>query len=152
MEYWAIIDNQQVGPYSPAQIAAMGLTPDTLVWRNGMSRWEKARYISDFAQFFPPEFAPGTTQWQNNDMPDPPSNYLIWSIISFLLCCQLTGAIALVYSVLVEYRYSHGNYAGAQSASSIAKTWNIISIVLALVSIPVMLFTGLFTGLLGLIL
>ncbi|WP_303328178.1 CD225/dispanin family protein [uncultured Muribaculum sp.] len=148
MEYWAIINNVQVGPMSPANIARMGLTPDTMVWCNGMDQWIKARYVPDFATYMPPAYAPGTEPAARQEQPSPP-NYIVWSVISILLCCQVTGAIALIYSILVEYRYSNGNIDGAWSASRSAKTWNIVSIVLILIWLPLIFVTGLLNGLMS---
>ncbi len=148
MEYWAIINNVQVGPMSPANIARMGLTPDTMVWCNGMSQWTKARYVPDFAPYMPPAYAPGAEPAARQEQPCPP-NYIVWSVISILLCCQVTGAFALIYSILVEYRYSNGNIDGAWSASRSAKTWNIVSIVLILIWLPLIFVTGLLKGLIS---
>ena len=153
MEYWAIINNVQVGPLTPAEIARRGLTQDTLVWCTGMSQWEKARYVADFAPYLPPSFAPGGSSGYYSSVDDDrtrppmPQNYLIWSVLSFLFCCQLTGLIALIYSLLVEYRYSHHDYEGAENASSVAKNWNIASIVLVVLWIPLLFVWGVFGGL-----
>lgn len=151
MEYWAIINNEQVGPMTPAEIARRGLTPDTMVWRTGMSQWEKARYVADFAPYLPPSFAPGGNSYYGRDddetRPPMPQNYLIWSVLSFLFCCQVTGLVALIYSLLVEYRYSHHDYEGAENASSVAKNWNIASIVLVVLWIPILFACGVFSSL-----
>lgn len=129
MEYWAIINNVQVGPMLPADIARMGLTPDTMVWCAGMNQWKKAREVAEFAPYFPPAYAPGMAGAPETAATvASPSNYIVWSVISFLMCCQVTGAVALVYSILVEYRSSNRNMEGAENASHLAKIWNIISL------------------------
>ncbi len=152
MEYWAIINNQQTGPLTPAEIAALGITPDTMVWCNGMTRWEKARYVADFAPFLPPTFAPGDNTppaYGYGQQPPMPSSYIVWSIISLLLCCNVAGAVALVYSLLVEYRYNNHNYEGAVRASQNAKYWNIAAIVLVILWIPIAIALGIFSSFLS---
>lgn len=150
MEYWAMINNVQVGPFSPAELARRGLTADTMVWCNGMGNWEKARFVADFAPYLSPSFAPGAGSYNSYNsynsysagrppMESRPSNYLVWSIISLMFCCQVTGLVALIYSLLVEYRYSHYDYEGAFRASSAARNWNIASIVLMFVWIPLVM-------------
>lgn len=58
----------------------------------------------------------------------PPSNYLALSIITTIICCQIFGIIAIVYSSQVNSKYVAGDYAGAQKASDNAKLWNFLAI------------------------
>ena len=52
-----------------------------------------------------------------------PDNYLIWSVLAMLLCCQPLGVISLVYATQVDSKWSAGNYSGAVEASGKAKSW-----------------------------
>lgn len=47
MEYFIYKDNRQQGPFTIERLAAMGLTSDTLVWREGMGQWTPAWQIDE---------------------------------------------------------------------------------------------------------
>ena len=49
MEYWIIIDNKHAGPYSATQLIDAGLTPETLVWHEGLADWAKAGEVPELA-------------------------------------------------------------------------------------------------------
>lgn len=51
-QYYIGKNNQQLGPFEVNQLLANGLTPDTLVWCNGMSGWEMARNVPELAGLF----------------------------------------------------------------------------------------------------
>ena len=71
----------------------------------------------------PPPGAPGAS-------PAPgakPDNYLVWSILTTLLCCLPFGVVSIVYAAKVDGLWMAGDYAGARSASENAKKWAIIS-------------------------
>lgn len=60
----------------------------------------------------------------------PVPNHLAWAIIStvvsFCLCCfvgGIPGIVAIVYAAQVNSNLDRGDIAGAQRASSTAKTW-----------------------------
>lgn len=60
--------------------------------------------------------------------PKPPPNYLALSIISTLFCCQIFGIISIIYAAQVNSKYMAGDYAGAESASTNAKIWGLVSV------------------------
>lgn len=66
-------------------------------------------------------------------MPQKPDNYLVWAILSTLLCCLPFGIVAIVKSSKVDTLWYAGNYAEAIQASNDAKKWSIISAVVGLV-------------------
>ena len=66
-------------------------------------------------------------------MPQKPDNYLIWAILSTLLCCLPFGIVAIVKSSKVDTLWYAGNHAEAIQASNDAKKWSIISAVVGLV-------------------
>lgn len=57
--YHIVANGQQAGPFTLSELASKGITPDTLVWKPGMADWKEARYVDDFAAFFPPEHNQG---------------------------------------------------------------------------------------------
>lgn len=66
-----------------------------------------------------------------NRPPKPPS-YLAFAIISTILCCLPAGIVSIVYATKVNDAYLNEDYDGAQRASNNAKTWAIVSVVVAL--------------------
>ncbi|MGR7814056.1 CD225/dispanin family protein [Lacinutrix undariae] len=67
--------------------------------------------------------------------PQRPSNYLALAIISTVMCCLPSGIVSIVYSSKVNTLYEDGRYEEAERASKNAKTWGIVSIVVAAVGI-----------------
>ena len=48
MTYYFVSNNERKGPYELEELKAMGvITPDTLVWTNGMPDWVKASEVAD---------------------------------------------------------------------------------------------------------
>lgn len=80
--------------------------------------------------------------------PERPNSYLALAIISTILCCLPTGIVSIVYSTQVNSAYDDGNYEKAIRASKNAKTWGIVSIVLAFAGllIYVLIFGVAFLG------
>lgn len=61
--------------------------------------------------------------------PPKPNNYLVWSIITTILCCLIGGIIAIVYSTKVDGKYYAGDFAGAEADSRASRGWNIGSMI-----------------------
>ena len=79
--------------------------------------------------------------------PEPmPKTYLVWAVISMVLCCFIPGLIAVIFSTSVSSKYYARDYEGARRASEVTQYWIIASIVLGLVSatlyLPVSLLVG----------
>ena len=84
------------------------------------------------------------------NQPQKPINgtmYLVFAILSMLLCCLPLGIVAIVYASRVNSMQRNGDYAGAQNAAKKAKMFTIISVVAALV---VTIFYLIFAVVLGL--
>ncbi|MDE7402210.1 MAG: GYF domain-containing protein [Muribaculaceae bacterium] len=52
MRYFAMIDGNRQGPYTLAELADAGVTPDTYVWCKGMETWQKADEVADICRYF----------------------------------------------------------------------------------------------------
>lgn len=72
-------------------------------------------------------------QYERPEGPMPPS-YLLWAILSTILCCFIPGIVAIVFSSMVSTRYYAGDLEGARKASRQAEIWIIVSIVLGVIS------------------
>ena len=74
---------------------------------------------------------------QPNEAPEPcPPTNLVWAIITTLLCCLPTGIVAIIYSLKVTNKYREGDIEGAKRASEIGAWWCIITIILGILSMP----------------
>lgn len=79
----------------------------------------------------------------------PVPNYLVFAILSTVLCCLPAGIPAIVYAAQVNSKLQLGDLAGAQAASSNAKMWCWISFGLGLATIGVsilLMMAGIISG------
>ena len=72
----------------------------------------------------------------------PIPNYLIQSVLLTICCCQPFGIVAIIFAALVNSRLASGDTAGALDASSKAKLFFWIGLILALVIWPIVWFIG----------
>ena len=83
----------------------------------------------------PPSFGYGGVQGTA------PPNYLVWAILSTVLCCLPLGVVSIVFSTQVNSKWAMGDVAGAQAASEKAKKFAIWSaIAAAIVAVVYVLF------------
>ena len=57
----------------------------------------------------------------------PPSNYLVFAILTTIFCCQILGIVSIVYATQVNSKWYAGDYQGAIDASRNAKLWAWVS-------------------------
>jgi predicted secreted protein len=57
----------------------------------------------------------------------PPSNNLVWAILTTLFCCLPFGVVSIVYAAQVNGKWQAGDAAGAQESSRKARQWAIYS-------------------------
>lgn len=62
-----------------------------------------------------------------------PDNYLVWAILTTVLCCLPFGVVAIVKSSQVDTLWQQGRYDEAFKASESSKKWSIISAIVSLV-------------------
>ena len=60
-----------------------------------------------------------------------PDNYLVWAILSTVLCCLPVGIASIVFAAQVDSKWSSGDYQGALESSEKAKKFAILSAGLA---------------------
>ncbi|NLC98595.1 MAG: CD225/dispanin family protein [Actinomycetales bacterium] len=79
----------------------------------------------------------------------PPQNYLVWAILTTVLCCLPFGIVSIVFSTQVNSKFMAGDLAGAQVSAQKAKTWAIVAAVSGLVAsiiYVILMFTVLASG------
>lgn len=157
MEYYISRNGSQEGPFSIEQLSGMNLTPDTLVWADGMADWQPASQVAELASLFAataqpvqpaepaqiaqpePQYAPGQTVYQQDMPPCPSSNQMmaiVAGIFSLLGCCcfgagvpgLVLSIIALVKANSVQGRYDRDDFDGALQASKTAKLLAFIAL------------------------
>lgn len=79
-----------------------------------------------------------------------PENYLVWAILTTVLCCLPTGVAAIVYANKVDTLWNAGNYTEAEDAAKNAKMWVFISAGLGIVASIIAFFCGFFGAMAGL--
>ncbi|MCM1224095.1 MAG: CD225/dispanin family protein, partial [Lachnospiraceae bacterium] len=98
-----------------------------------------------------PNYAPGGQYGQPCYPPRKPNTYLVWAILTTVLCCLPFGIVSIVKSTQVDSNWNAGNYDEAYRASDSAKKWAIISAVVSIVgSFIYFFFYFFFAVLLGL--
>ena len=126
-------DRFEYGPIDAAQIHHWiregRVNEQTLVKEAGSSQWKLLCEIPEFAAALgtrpkppvaalpPKALAPGTATEVN--VP----NYLLWAILTTLLCCPPVGIPAIYYSVRVDKQLKAGDVEGARAASKNARLW-----------------------------
>lgn len=56
-----------------------------------------------------------------------PDNYLVWAILSTVLCCIPFGIVAILKSTKVDTLWNEGRYDEAVQSAQDAKKWAIIA-------------------------
>jgi uncharacterized membrane protein YhaH (DUF805 family) len=81
---------------------------------------------------------------------EPPSNYLVWAILTTILCCLPLGIVSIVFAAQVNTKWAAGDYAGARDSSQKAKRfaiWSAVTgVVLAVLYLVAMLVFGIAVG------
>jgi hypothetical protein len=77
----------------------------------------------------PPPPPPPPSPYGASGVPQgtPPPNYLVWAILSTILCCLPLGIASIVFSTQVNSKWALGDVAGAQDSSEKAKKFAIWS-------------------------
>lgn len=132
--YIVSAQGKQIGPIPFNQLKNYGITPKTLVWCEGMPNWMEAERFPELQGTFvetPPQVPPiqEIPNLRNNQaVPQKPDTYLVWAILSTILCCLPFGVVSIVYAAKVDSLYFAERYVEANEASNKAKNWAIASI------------------------
>lgn len=86
---------------------------------------------------------------QQENPQTPPPNYLVWAILTTILCCLPFGIVSIIYAAQVNSKWMAGDYTGAQNSSKNAKIWAWVSFgvgILAVVTWFVLVALGIAVG------
>jgi hypothetical protein len=79
----------------------------------------------------PPPYSPGAPGGGYGA--PPPPNYLVWAILTTVLCCMPLGIVSIVFAAQVNGKWLAGDAQGAFNSSRKAKTFAIWSAVVGFV-------------------
>lgn len=165
MKYWFILNNKQIGPIEADDLNQVDFNAKTPAWHEGLPDWIPAgqiealravidrREAAQWSATYNSAPAAGTytaePRLAAEVTPEPhrsispvaqseerPSNYLVWAIISTLLCNLIFGVIAIIFASKVNSSFDKGDIAGARLNSERAQWFIILSIVLGVIWSP----------------
>lgn len=126
------------GPVAQSDLVRGGLTPDTMVWTQGMTDWQRAATVAELAPFLAAPAAPHAAAPTAHGYA--PSDYQLWALLvtigSIVFCslfALLFALLALRQSGRVERLWLTGQQEAAFRASSRARMWCIAATVLLVV-------------------
>lgn len=148
---------QQTGPISDADfrqmIASGQVNALTMIWKEGMANWVQAGSVPELAGAFP---TAGQPTGQSAGMPPAPGayapaaanipDYLIWSIVETLCCCQPFGIVAIVFSIQANSAKTYGRFDEAAQKAHTAKQFVIWGFVLGAIAWITMIALQMFMG------
>lgn len=133
---------QQSGPITVESFLQKGITIETKIWCEGMNNWTKAGDVPELKSFFKRPPIPPSSPIPPIPEAQCPNNYLIFSILSTLLCCLPAGIAAIIYSTKVDKAWAEGNKNEAIKNSEQAKIWCIVSLGCGIISFIIAFICG----------
>jgi len=73
----------------------------------------------------------------------PPPNYLVWAILSTVLCFLPLGVVSVVFAAQVNGKWAMGDFAGAARASAMAKVFAVWAAIIGAVLYGIVFVLGL---------
>ncbi len=73
-------------------------------------------------------------QNQQSTQQFPPPNYLVWAILTTILCCLPFGIVSIVYAAQVNSKWQMGDFEGAKLSSKNAKLWAWVAFAVGIAS------------------
>lgn len=129
--------SERRGPFTFEQLKSYNITPETLVWYNGLTDWTPAAQAHLTAALFSDDSTrvsqPPHVYEQNSYVEqqyteyDRPANMLVWAILVTVLCCWPFGIPAIVCAARVNALWAQGKYQEAIDSAKRARTWTIVS-------------------------
>lgn len=138
--YYIIINDQQQGPFAKEELLSRGLTPQTMVWCQGMPDWMPASSVQDLNDLFARPQQPQYQQpYQQPQYPQQQpaatyTNWLPWAIVGTVLgLCSCIGLVLGIIGITkangANNAYKCGDYDLARSVNNSARTLTILSLV-----------------------
>ena len=158
MNYHVVIEGQAVGPYTPQQLAALGINGETLIWYQGLENWVPAASVPEVmaaisaAQNYNPEpqqpavpqapvqpVQPQQPQQQHNFIETRPASNLVLAIIGLVLFFPL-GIPALIKAIRVNTLWAQGQHEEALVQANSARRFGLLAIIIGAVLMTLNIF------------
>ena len=129
MYYYINSSGQQAGPVPANQLAANGVTGETLVWKAGMSQWTKAAEVAELQFMFgtqrpyQPQNQGYQPQQNTGTVQRKPDNHMVMAVICTICCCLPLGAYSIYCAAQVDGAFRGGQYDKAEEWAQKAKKW-----------------------------
>ena len=134
---WIHRDGVQQGPFSLAELPSLGITPDTMIWYEGLASWIQAGKAPLTAAMFTADEAGNVVaRVKVEDTQKCPPTYLMWSILLTICCCNPVGIIPIILGSSVSSKFRSMDFEGARKASEQTVWAVIITFVLGLMMLP----------------
>ena len=150
MYYYINSSGQQAGPVPANQLAANGVTGDTLVWKAGMSQWTKAAEVAELQfmfgtqrsyqpqnqgyqpqnQAYQPQNQGYQPQQNTGSVQRKPDNHMVMAVLCTICCCLPLGAYSIYCAAQVDGAFRGGMYDKAEDWAQKAKKWATWGIIL----------------------
>ena len=153
MNYHVVIEGQAVGPYTPQQLAALGINGETLIWYQGLENWVPAASVPEVmaaisaAQNHNSEpkqqpavpQTPVQPQQQHRFIETRPASNLAFAIIGLFMFFAL-GIPALIKAIRVNGLWAQGQHEEAIAQSNSARKLGLIAIIIGAVLFTLNIF------------
>lgn len=158
MNYHVVIEGQAVGPYTPQQLAALGINGETLIWYQGLENWVPAASVPEVMAAISaaqnhnsePKQQPAVPQtpvqpvqpqhaYQQPVNNEQPSNNLVFAIIGLVMFFPL-GIPALIKAIRVNGLWAQGQHEEAIAQSNSARKLGLIAIIIGAVLFTLNIF------------
>lgn len=153
MNYHVVIEGQAVGPYTPQQLAALGINGETLIWYQGLENWVPAASVPEVmaaisaAQNHNSEpkqqpavpQTPVQPQQQHSFIETRPVSNLVFAIIGLVMFFPL-GIPALIKAIRVNGLWAQGQHEEAIAQSNSARKLGLIAIIIGAVLFTLNIF------------
>lgn len=77
--------------------------------------------------YIPPQYAYNTPPQQSGKPPINGTTYLIFAILSTVMCCPPFGIPAIIFATKIDKLQAMGDFEGAANAAKKSKMWSIIA-------------------------
>ena len=137
MTYYYYTDGKErYGPFTIEELRDRIITPETLVWKEGLADWLPAKRLRELDVLFytSPQDPAAPPPIRNLDTEKPPKNWLVESILVTIFCCPFVfGIMGILQSSKVETLWLRGDRVGAVDASKEAAMWLRVGLIVSAV-------------------
>jgi hypothetical protein len=142
----------QFGPYTIEELKEKSISPDTLIWYQGLDEWmpaSDAPLLNEELGFVKKPMieisdedlqkekdqmirSEGRVEIHSDFQQGMPRSWLVESILVTIFCCQPIGIVGIIFAAQVEPKFNKGDFDGAKKASEMAGIFTKVGFFLSL--------------------